>query len=445
MISNTSHNGQELMQPVAKIDPKLFAGLFVHFIKAVISISAFSFLPLLHADAQPVLKTGSGPMPEEWIDADTHHKVIKLTRREGSNMSFYFHNNPFVYDKMVFYGSDRQNSADMQKQVTYNNNARNKQLYTVDLKTLKAKQLTHRPDLMHGEIVSPKLREAFYQVNDTVFATNISTGKERKVFVFPSDFRGDVTTVNADGTLLAGARAEDAEKEIFRENPSKSDYFNKIYEAKLRRTLFTINIATGKLDKIFSDTAWLNHVQFSPTTPDLLMFCHEGPWHKVDRIWTINIATKKVTKVHIRTMDMEIAGHEWFSHDGKFIYFDLQQPRGVRFFVCGYDIDGKMEKKYALQRDEWSVHYTSSPDRKLFAGDGGGPNSVAHAKIGKWIYLFTPEGDHFKSEKLVNMVNHNYKLEPNVHFSPDEKWIIFRANFEGVENVYAAEIKKTEK
>ena len=36
------------------------------------------------------------------------------------------------------------------------------------------------------------------------------------------------------------------------------------------------------------------------------------------------------------------------------------------------------------------------------------------------------------------------KLEPNVHFSPDQKWIIFRANFEGVEDVYAVQIKKSE-
>jgi len=28
-----------------------------------------------------------------------------------------------------------------------------------------------------------------------------------------------------------------------------------------------------------------------------------------------------------------------------------------------------------------------------------------------------------------------------VHFSPDDKWIIFRANFEGESNVYAVEVK----
>jgi oligogalacturonide lyase len=38
---------------------------------------------------------------------------------------------------------------------------------------------------------------------------------------------------------------------------------------------------------IVASNDWLNHVQFSPTDPGLIMYCHEGPWHEVDRIWTI--------------------------------------------------------------------------------------------------------------------------------------------------------------
>ncbi len=30
---------------------------------------------------------------------------------------------------------------------------------------------------------------------------------------------------------------------------------------------------------------------------------------------------------------MEIAGHEWFSKDGRYIWFDLQQPRGATFLL----------------------------------------------------------------------------------------------------------------
>ena len=286
------------------------------------------YLPLF---SQPVLETGNGPMPNVWIDKDTHHKIIKLSRIPGSNMSFYFHNDPFVGNEMVFYNSSNPKTAgeDENKKFTvYDQNTRNKQLYVLELNTLKATQLTNHPLSMSGEIVSSVRKEAFYQVKDSVFAVNIETKKERLVYVFPADFKASITTINADGTLLAGAWSEEKEKELFKKNPEKKDYFNIIYEAKLPRTLFTVNIKTGKLNKIFTDSAWLNHVQFSPADPSLLMFCHEGPWHKVDRIWTIDINTKKVTLMHKRTMNMEIAGHEWIGASGKTIWFDLQQPKG---------------------------------------------------------------------------------------------------------------------
>lgn len=175
------------------------------------------------------------------------------------------------------------------------------------------------------------------------------------------------------------------------------------------------------------------------------MFCHEGPWHKVDRIHNIRISTGEQKIVHHRTMPMEIAGHEWFSHDGKTIWFDLQQPRSTTFFVCGADVVTGAERKYKLKRDEWSIHFNLSNDQRLFCGDGGDPGQVARAKDGRWIYLFHPEADSLRSERLVDMTHHNYRLEPNVHFSPDDKWIIFRANFEGIEQIYAVEILKKKK
>jgi oligogalacturonide lyase len=101
-----------------------------------------------------------------------------------------------------------------------------------------------------------------------------------------------------------------------------------------------------------------------------------------------------------------------------------------------------------------------SPDGTLFAGDGGGPNSVAAPDTGQWIYLFQPQmapdrtnGElpdatklirpgFFKAEKLVNLSKHNYSLEPNVTFTPDMKWIVFRSNMFGPTHVFAVEIAK---
>jgi len=99
--------------------------------------------------------------------------------------------------------------------------------------------------------------------------------------------------------------------------------------------------------------------------------------------------------------------------------------------------------RYKVQRDQWSVHYNVSPDGKLFAGDGGGPNSVAAPGNGQWIYLFTPEKGELRGERLVDLGKHDYRLEPNVTFTPDGKWIVFRSNIFGPTQVFAVEVQKS--
>jgi oligogalacturonide lyase len=46
------------------------------------------------------------------------------------------------------------------------------------------------------------------------------------------------------------------------------------------------------------------------------------------------------------------------------------------------------------------------------------------------------------SERLVDLSKHDYQLEPNVTFTPDQKWIVFRSNMHGATHVYAVEVAK---
>jgi oligogalacturonide lyase len=401
--------------------------------RATAMLSAATLLPSLYAQAQTRLETGGQqPMPAaEWLDQATGHKVVRLTPLDGNNGSFYFHNNPFLKtaqgDEMVFSHSDEQGQ----------------QLRLVNLQTRQVRPFTGYYKRISGEIVGRKSHEVYYQVENEVYAINADTRKERKVYTFPADFPGNISSLNADETLLAGSLGGAEARDILKKYPAKSDFFNRIYDAKVQHILFTINVKMGKREQLYQENTWLGHVQFSPTDPDLLMYCHEGPWGKVDRIWTISIKSHATKLMHKRTVDGEIAGHEFFSPDGKTIWFDLQQPRSVTFYLAGAPVAGGPEKRYQHQRNEWSIHYNISPDQTLFAGDGGDPGQVAKAPDGQWINLFRPDGDHFNAEHLVRMAHHGYKLEPNVHFSPDGKWVIFRANFEGKEQVYAVEIAKT--
>ena len=83
---------------------------------------------------------------------------------------------------------------------------------------------------------------------------------------------------------------------------------------------------------------------------------------------------------------------------------------------------------------------------------------VAHAPDGKWLVLLRPEPvvdadpesdkddlvsvQYLRTERLVDMSGHDYRLEPNVTVTPDSKWVLFASNMHGRNHVYAAQVSK---
>ena len=377
--------------------------------------------------------------PSEWIDPDTGHRVVRLSIEPGSE-SLYFNENAWTAqgDKLVYYAPDG--------------------IFDYNFKT-RQNELVMAGTNISGVIVSRNSRKVYYvRRNDhelTAYSTHLDTHETREIGKVPVG--GSVLAVNADDTLLAGSLVESKDRFPRPFGESKGAWMAKRLAAHQQMALFTLNIQTGKLNVFNRSTDWLNHVLFSPTDPNLILFCHEGPWHLVDRIWTIHADGTGLKLIQPRMMQMEIAGHEFFSPDGKWIWYDLQTPRGEDFWLGGYEITTGKRLWYHMQRDEWSIHFNVSHDGNLFAGDGGDSKQVAHAQNGRWLYLFHPrridassekemdahdliQTGVFDAEKLVNMAKQNYALEPNVNFSPDDKWIVFRSNMFGPEYVFAVEV-----
>jgi oligogalacturonide lyase len=216
----------------------------------------------------------------------------------------------------------------------------------------------------------------------------------------------------------------------------------------LQSFVFT-NLKTGASLETGFQYGDLNHMQFNPVDPGLLLYCHEGTWHELDRTWTIRADGSAMRLMHARSVDMEINGHEWWSWDGKTVWFDLQTPRSQVFWIAGVYMKTGKEVRYHVDRDWWGVHFNSSRDDTLFASDGGDASQVAYSTAGTWINLFRVQpGDRVTREALVDMSRHNYVtgrggVEPNVHITPDKKWVVFTGQFApGQRHVYAVEIAK---
>jgi oligogalacturonide lyase len=425
--------------------------------------------------------------PTDWIDPATGHRILRLSREPGTS-TLYFHQNAYTPrgDKLFVTMTPPRSGRVAQPGGGEAPPARgfvpfSSTMATIDLSALgvaPAKIDKVGDGVVRGAVVGRKSPTVYYIRSefadegrvDKVLATNLDTHETREIGKLP--FRmGSGLAVNADDTLLGGSFEESRPQppQNARAAPGRRRDLGARLAARIPMRLFTFDIKTGEVNTFNPSTDWLNHVQFSPTDPTLMMFCHEGPWEKVDRVWTIRTDGTSAKLMHPRTMPNEIAGHEFFGYDGRTIWYDLQTPRSDKFWLAGVSIETGERLRYPLERSQWSVHYNRSHDGKLFAGDGGGPASVANRTPlpenrpldppgnGMWLYLFTPQpGEQepmkvggetvkvgkFAVEKLVDLSKHNYSLEPNLTFSPDNKWIIFRSNMHGPTHVYAVEVAK---
>jgi oligogalacturonide lyase len=413
--------------------------------------------PAAPADAQP---------PVDWIDAATGHRVIRLSTEPGTR-SLYFHQNSLTPDGRLVIVETPAGIGTIDIATRSN-----RLIVPGTVRALFVGRKTGRVYFSRGESAG----DSAQQTPTEIFSVPASGGKPKRIARIE---RGFIGSVNADETLLLGVYAErtwqleqgprdprfdanyaatgpDGKPLTFAE--AKEVRLLQREQARIPMAMFTVNIATGEQTIIHRSTDWLNHLQFSPTDPQALMFCHEGPWHRVDRIWSMRLGGEP-RLVHRRTMNMEIAGHEFFDVNGTIIWYDLQTPRGEDFWLAGADADGR-RRWYHVERDHWSVHYNVSPDGRLFAGDGGDEEMVAHARDGKWLYLFrpraipdvagisAPDAEHLvhpgtlEAERLVDLRKHDYRLEPNVFFTRDGKWIIFRSNMHGAVHTYMVEVAK---
>ena len=296
-----------------------------------------------------------------------------------------------------------------------------------------------------------------------LYSTNVDTGETRRLAVLPG--RGALYTVNADETLAAGTYVPgdpptfggragfgfplSPQVDPLEQDPKKGPLMAQRFAAHLPIVMYLVDLATGQSRTLLTSNDWLNHLQFSPTDPGLLMYCHEGPWQLVDRIWTIRTDGSRNHLVHQRTMEMEIAGHEWWGPAGETVWYQLHYPTGmgVEFLACENVATGA-RLRYCYGPDAASIHHSISPDGKLFCGDGN--------KANPWIVLCrpVPNPDHnslganliktgeLRVERLAGMSRHDYQLEPNPIFTADQRLVVFRSNMFGPSYVFAVEVAK---
>jgi oligogalacturonide lyase len=329
-------------------------------------------------------------------------------------------------------------------------------MYRYDFKTGELTKLTDL--LTRDQVLAPASGNMYFssggpKADTSLYATNIYDLKTRKVADMPEGiFCDSGLAINSEETTVvctAKSRA-DAVKTASSLPPNQGPQFGANFNRHDLNLLMAADVKTGKLTELHRIETWLGHPQFSPTDPKLLLYCHEGPWAKVDRIWLLRLGDSSGPRLVLkRTEENEIAGHEFWSSDGKMVFFDHNYRKTPgKNYLEGKSIEGSDSVQFQIEPLFKSIHYTQSPDGKFFVCDGGPrPNPKDQG-----MFIIVPKPGQagagtgvkeFESVKLCSMAGHNYKAaEPNPHLSPDQHWVLFTATFSGPPQAYALEMPK---
>ena len=451
--------------------------------------------------------------PKVWVDKETRHRILRLTDEPGSK-SLYFDKQAFTPDglDMIYtspLGIHDLNLTTMQstllvgggtgvpiiapktRRVFYENFADGR-YYVIDIDTKLITQLPLLPARGHLTTVnadetllagtflegaSPELAryrfekraEANGAVDDELNATlavhaaaaaslqslgeSLSalngSGQTPRPDVALSKLNDASSKQASVSDLTADMKRKQAEATA-RINAAETEAVQERFKARAPEDLFTLNPKTGEVKVLLKGRDWLNHVEFSPTDPGLLLYAHEGPALEVDRVWTIRADGSRNTLMQKRSAAASIATHEFWSRDGSKVWFNLQESKGEAFAVTGVDVATGEKTTYRLLKQEASIHYNISPDGKVFCGDG---NLMTHGEIGvnghrtldrAWIELLRPYPDGvFHSTRLAHISANDYlRTEPNARFSPDGKQVIFTSNMYGHNYIFAVDVAK---
>jgi len=179
---------------------------------------------------------------------------------------------------------------------------------------------------------------------------------------------------------------------------------------------------------VFEEKYWIGHVNTSPTRSDLLTFCHEGPWIKVDnRIWCLNVETNDVWKIRPRVEKGESIGHEYWYADGETIGF--HGHKGDKAFIGHVKYDNTQLVEAEFSKHTGHIH---SNDSTLIVGDGGGV-----IKLWKW------NGESYEGPKMLcehKSTMNTQQTHPHPRFNSEGAQIIFTSDVSGYCNVYLVDV-----
>ncbi len=291
-------------------------------------------------------------------------------------------------------------------------------------------QLTEGPGVhTYSATLDRKDKRVFFLQGNELKRVPSKGGSPRRLYVAESGWRMTGHLSVSDSTRYA-AVVEMREEDWV-------DNFEEQFAKRPRCRIQLVDLRTGHGRLLVGENQWLAHPQFRPGSNEVL-YCHEGPWEKVDRLWLMRAGASGPKNLRPRQGE-ERLGHEyWSGTSGEVCYVHYPDATGRGATVRCLNVNSGEERTVSrCSRFGW---LSANDDNSAVVGASSslaGPNIyILFARLRREITIC----EHASSGKPYPVAGTDqtdpWASAPEPVFSPDSQWIYFVSDREGLPAVY---------
>lgn len=350
------------------------------------------------------------PEHEAYDDPETGARVRRLTSDpDADSWHLYFTENGWHDDgRRLLFRSNRGGSRD---------------LYSIELESGEITQLTDLPGDIGGVTRIDGHETALFWCDERLVSLDLESLEGRTLYELPDGYSGSIAAGTADGSRAVTAISEDVEVDP---GEDRDSWIAAREATKPHSQVLSVALEGGEPTIHVDEDRWLNHVNASPTRPELVTYCAEGPWEVVDRIWGLDLETGETWKIRPtgdgeHEDEVEAVGHEYWLADGETIgYHGWTGTRAdPDAFFGQVRYDGEHVREY-LAPDIYTHFHSNS--RALVVGDGthrGAPHDL--------LWEWDEDADTYAPPRIL--ASHGWSGDDDTHphsrLSPDDERVVF--------------------
>jgi oligogalacturonide lyase len=188
----------------------------------------------------------------------------------------------------------------------------------------------------------------------------------------------------------------------------------------------------------------MTHTIIHPLDGDVILFCHEGPWKLVQRMWIAKVLTDEVYPLIETKKLLESVGHEFFTAGGRVgTQYSYRYRPDMDFFFHAdiyVNVDGSDEQRFYYPYNR-PVHVHAHPDGRVAVGDTAQIRSD-DPDYRNYIGLIRYDEQRHRAV-IGKLCQHGTSWRKTSHphpvFTPDGQTVIWGSDKGGRMNLYMAQ------